>query len=215
MQEALLEAWLNFDPQRYAEEVLADAPLDNGCARITTLRLIPHLPRLRRLTAVDIFLPAGEEQTDLAFVEDVPALRYFSAPTTGMVDVSPLKAMAPRLLYLYGAVQFTNLDQLPQVKHTLGLFQVEPWHTLDFLCGRELINLALSEPAPDCDMSPIADMGMLRRLGCHGWVDLSVVPALAGLEEIEVDDWGPIDIEPLRNRSLVLELRRRNTHIGI
>ncbi|WP_143027841.1 hypothetical protein [Lentzea albidocapillata] len=134
---------------------------------------------------------------------------------TGVVDVSPLKATTPHSLFLYGAVQLENLDQLPPIEHTLGLFQVEPWHTLEFLRGRELVTLSLSEPAPDCDMSPIADMALLRRLGCHGWVDLSVVPAPPRLETIEVDDWGPIDIEPLRNRSLLLELRRRNLHVGI
>lgn len=215
VQEALLAAWLNFDRRRYADEVLADAPLDDGCARITTIGLIPHLSRLRRLTAVDISLTDDEEQTDLTFVQDVPGLRYLSVPVAGVIDVSPLKATTPHSLYLYGAVQLENLDQLPPVGHALGLFQVEPWCTLEFLRGRDLDTLSLSEPAPGCDMSPIAGMARLRRLGCHGWVDLSVVPAPPRLAEIEVDDWGPIDIEPLRNRSLVLELRRRNLHVGI
>lgn len=215
VQEALLDAWLNFDPERYAEEVLADAPLDNGYARIVTVRLIPYLSRLRNLTGIDLFLNSGEELRDLRFIEDVPNLRYLSAAVPGDVDVSPLKATTPRMVYLYGAGQFKNLDQLPRVEPTLGLFQFEPWRDLDFLRGRELTNLALSEPAPDCDMNPISGMSRLRRLGCHFWPDLNAVPKPPGLEVIELNHWASIDVRPLRDRRVTLELHRFNAHIGI
>ncbi len=71
VQEALVDAWLNFDPAQYAEVVLADAPLDEGYVEITTARLIPHLSRLRHLAGVDLFLSYEEPVSDLRFVGEV------------------------------------------------------------------------------------------------------------------------------------------------
>jgi hypothetical protein len=216
VQEALFDAWLNFDPERYADQVLADAPLDDGHVRITTVRLIPHLARLRNLAGLDLFLAPGEELHDLRFVEDMPALRYFTGATPGEVDLSVFKATNPRMLYLYGASRFCNPETLPRVEYNLGLFQFEPWSNLDFLRGRDLANLSLSAPAADCDLSPIAGMKRVRRLSCHGWTDLSVVPAPPGLEEIEIDGGlEEIDVRPLRGRQVNLVLQRTDSHIGI
>ncbi|MFS8104893.1 NACHT domain-containing protein [Lentzea alba] len=216
VQEALMEAWLNFDPERYADEVLAEAPLDEGYARITSVRLIPHLWRLRQLVGIDLFLQSSEKLRDLAFVESVPNIRYVSACVPGDVDMSPLRSTTPRVLYLYGSRRFRNLGELPRTHHTLGLFQNEPWDDLIFLRGQELTILGLSDPGPECDLSPIAELTQMSVLICHGWTDLSMVPEPPGLLVIEViSGQEAIDLTPLRDRSVTLRLYRHDEHIGI
>lgn len=215
VQLALLDAWRNFDAERYAEEVLADAPLVNGYVTIATPRLVAHLPRLRRLTDVHLFL-MGEAQSDLRFVEPVTRqLRYLSMRVTGEVDLSPLRTMNLEMLYLFGAERFTNLSALPRVRFNLHLYQDEPWQTLDFLRGREPSILGLSAPASSCDLSPIAQL-RVARLDCDSWPDLGALPVSPGVRQLRLlGRSGPIDLRPLRDHSLVLNLSRRDTHIGI
>ncbi|MET8759621.1 NACHT domain-containing protein [Lentzea sp. NPDC004782] len=214
VQEALLEAWLNFDPQRYAEEVLADAPLDNGYARITTTRLIPYLDLLQRLRGTDLWLD-DEAHTDLRFLDRVRGLRYLSTPTSGEIDVSPLEPTRPVVVNLRRAQQYSNLDRLPQIPVFLGLTQAEPWHDLDFLRGRACNNLHLSRTAPDCDLTPLAEVADLKTLYCYNWPDLSAMPDLPNLHTLGLGGHIPVDVLPLKNRSLVLELSRYLSYPGV
>jgi hypothetical protein len=214
VQEALLEAWLNFDPQRYAEEVLADAPLDNGYARITTARLIPYLDLLQRLRGTDLWL-VDETFADLRFLARVRGLRYFSTHTPGEIDVSPLESTRPRLVGLRGAKQYSNLDRLPHGLVLLGLRQAAPWRNLDFLRGRAFNYLHLSKPAPDCDLTPLAEVAGLDTLHCFNWPDLSTIPDLPNLRTLELGGRIPVDVLPLKYKSLELVLSRHLSYPGV
>jgi hypothetical protein len=217
VQKELLDAWLNFDPQRYAEEVLADAPLERGHARVQSARLIPHLSHLRHLVGTDALLLRHEAQPDLSFVRLLKGLRYLDARVTGEVDLSLLAATAPRMIYLMGAQRFANLDQLPSIEHSLCLYQREPWVSLEFLRGRAVRSLHLSAVASDCDLSPIAEVAGLRSLYCTRWPNLGALPPLPQLDTVFFgsDKSVPIDLRPLKDRRLRLMLHRDNTHIGV
>lgn len=217
VQKELIDAWLHFDPQRYAKEVLAEAPLDRGYARIQSARLIPHLSHLRHLVGTDVLLPRHEVQPDLSFVNQLKELRHLDAVVTGEVDLSLLAATAPRMLYLTGAQQFVNLDELPQVSHALALYQREPWASLEFVRGRTLRHLYLSEVAPDCDLSPIAQVLGLRTLTCSRWPNLGALPPLPHLDSVFFGTSRdvPIDLRPLSGRRLRLRLHQLNTHVGV
>ncbi|WP_086661225.1 NACHT domain-containing protein [Lentzea kentuckyensis] len=217
VQKELLDAWLHFDPQRYAEEVLADAPLEHGYARIRSARLMPHLSQLRHLVGTDVLLPPHEVQPDLSFVQWMPGLRYLDAPMAGEVDLSLLAGTAPHMIYLSRAQRFVNLDQLPSVVQTLALFQREPWISLEFLHGRALRGLQLSAVTRDCDLSPIAEVRGLRSLVCSCWPDLAALPPLPQLDRVFIGSERdvPIDLRPLKDRRLRLQLHRFNTHIGV
>ncbi|GAA3883573.1 NACHT domain-containing protein [Saccharothrix violaceirubra] len=62
VQTELITAWDYFDPETYAIEVLADAPLLEGWVSVWSARLIPHLRHLRNLAGV--MLAADESGTD-------------------------------------------------------------------------------------------------------------------------------------------------------
>ncbi|MGW6930637.1 NACHT domain-containing protein [Lentzea sp. NPDC054927] len=217
VQKELLDAWVRFDPRRYAEEVLADAPLDRGYALVQSARLIPHLHCLRRLIGTDVEIPPHEAQRDLGFVELVIGLRRLDARMSGEVDVSLLGSTTPSFVYLTWAQRFTNLDRLPSIRSWLGLLQREPWSSLEFLRGRALQRLHLSRVAPDCDLSPLVEVAGLRSLTCTDWQNLAALPALPQLDHVFLGrtEHVPIDVRPLRDRQLRLKLHRRNTHIGV
>ncbi|MCP2247117.1 NACHT domain-containing protein [Lentzea aerocolonigenes] len=217
VQKELVDAWLNFDPQRYAEEVLVDAPLDRGYARIASARLIPHLSHLRQLVGTDAWLPRHEIQPDLGFVGMLKGLRHLDVQTRGEVDLSLLAATAPRMIHVTGAQRFTNLDKLPPIETALALYQREPWADLEFVRGRRLKHLYLSEVASDCDLSPIAQVLGLRTLTCSRWPNLGALPPLPHLDSVFFGTSRdvPIDLRPLSGRHLRLRLHQLNTHIGV
>jgi hypothetical protein len=217
VQKELLDAWLHFDPQRYAEEVLADAPLERGYAKIESARLIPHLSHLRHLAGTDAILASHEVLPDLSFVDLLKELRSLKSKVSGEVDLSLLTATAPRMIYLTGAQRFMNLDRLPSIKESLGLYQREPWVSLDFLRGRALQSLQLSAVSSDCDLSPIAEIAGLRSLVCTRWPNLGALPPLPELDFVFFGGGKDfrIDLRPLKGRRLRLELHRLNTHIGL
>ncbi|MEV6238069.1 NACHT domain-containing protein [Lentzea sp. NPDC051838] len=217
VQEELVKAWLHFDPERYAEEVLADAPLQNGHARITSIRLIPYLSRLHRLAGTTVRLPVHEVQSNLRFVEHTPKIRLLSALVSGDVDLAPLEPMSPQTVSLVGARKFTNTDQLPHVTNRLALIQQEPWRELGFARGRHLNSLGLSKIDKNCDLNPIAGMTHLVKLECYGWTNLSVLPSPPGLRYLDILGWRsrPTSLRPLRGTSLHLRLRRRYLYVGV
>ncbi|MFJ8963144.1 NACHT domain-containing protein [Lentzea sp. NPDC102401] len=215
VQEALMKAWLSFDVQRYAEEVLADAPLVNGLATVESPRLFPHLCLLRHLTHVDVWLSLDEPQMSLSFVEDLPPLLYLYTHLQGAIDLSPLAGTRTLMIILGGAQRYTNKESLPEVRSSLGLYQREPWQSLDFLRGRSMRTLQLSKVDPDCDVSALAEVIGLRSLYCRGWSDPKIMSALPVLEFLALTGREPIDVRPLRDRSLKLQLYKRCTYVGV
>ncbi|SES01866.1 NACHT domain-containing protein [Lentzea albida] len=212
IQRELVEAWENFDVERYADEVLADAPLEEGIARIESTRLVPHLNRLRHLTGVGFWLSPDEWLPDLRIIEDLPRIAYFYAGVEGEIDLSPSEHTAPRLIYLTGAQRYTNTDKIPDVP-ALGLNQAEPWRSLDFLRGRSLRSLHLSTVAPDCDLSALAEMPTLKSLYCRGWCDAEAVAR--SVKVLGISGVNQFDVRPLRDLSLTLRLSRRSTYVGV
>ncbi|MFD9704805.1 NACHT domain-containing protein [Lentzea sp. NPDC059081] len=216
VQRELLDAWQHFDPKIYAEEVLADAPLVRGRAVIKSARQLPHLPRLQHLVSTDAVLPRHEMQSDLRFIRWTTGLRDLDAVVEGEADVSPLSETTPRQVFLLGARRFVNLERLPPIARSLGLYQQEPWTNLEFLRGRTLRHLYLSPVADSCDLNVITEVSRLRRLTCSRWTNLDALPPLPHLHSIFIGNSSrPIDLRPLKGRQLRLRLHRLNTHIGV
>ncbi|MDX8145984.1 NACHT domain-containing protein [Lentzea sp. BCCO 10_0061] len=214
VQEALMEAWLSFDLQRYAEEVLADAPLDDGIARIQSVRLYPHLFRLRNLTGVDVWLPRHESQPDLRGVAELPPLRHLFLWMHGRIDLSEPAETTPQMIYLSGAQRYTNITIASEV-HTFGLNQREPWDDLGFLRGRSVGHLYLSEAAPGCDLSPLSEVVGLEAVYAHNWRELEIFKEMPELKTLRLIGDEPIDVRPLRDLSLNLLLQRRCSYVGV
>ncbi|WP_330270598.1 NACHT domain-containing protein [Lentzea sp. NBC_00516] len=214
VQEALIAAWLSFDVQQYADEVLADAPLNSGLAKIESIRLFPHLARLRHLTCVDVWLPPNEPLPSLSLIEDLPPLNVFVTWLRGDIDLSPFAQKTPDSIFLTGARRYTNIERMPDVS-SLCLYQNEPWQSLDFLGGRSVRYLHLSDLAPGCDLSVLNELPDLKALYCRGWGDPQILSALPPLDRLSLTGKEPIDVRPLRDRSLKLLLYRWCTYVGV
>lgn len=72
VQEELISGWRYFDPQRYVDEVLADAPLVDGSVSISTGRQVPFLSRLQNLKSLHLTVVGEISKDELV---QVPALK--------------------------------------------------------------------------------------------------------------------------------------------
>lgn len=236
--DELVTAWTHFDPKRYADEVMARAPLETGRISINAARLIPHVAALRCET-VEMSLRSHEVLHDLAFAPDIRGLQYLYAHMAGTTALGPLESCENlHALYLFGADRFLELDRLPTRLHTLGLFQTEPWNNLSFLKDRWHVRLDLSQVADTCDLSVLDEMPALDAFGCRGWrsfgalaslpdvnelaivdmdaaVDLSGLPELPDVGVLLLRSGVGIDLRALAGRSLQLNLNRRQRHVGL
>ncbi|TWP52606.1 NACHT domain-containing protein [Lentzea tibetensis] len=189
VQRELAEGWLHFDPQRYAEEVLADAPLQRGAIMVKARRLFPHLPVLQHLAAVKVAVSREDTPDTLSFLDDVPSLVQVSLSLRGEVDLSPLGAH-PRLsvVALFGAREFTGLDTITGLRElrTANIHQDKALADIEFLRGTRLEHVSLSAVEPGADVSPFDGLP-LDYLGLHDWPpydDLSLLALLPRLTDL-------------------------------
>ncbi|MET9227408.1 NACHT domain-containing protein [Lentzea sp. NPDC003310] len=214
VQEALLSAWLHFDLQRYAEEVLADAALKGGVVMVESVRQLPHLARLTRLTGLSLSLHRSEFPVDFSFIEDLPRLRMIVALLRGEIDLEPFRGTELQFAQLIDARCYINTASMPSVP-TLGLIQKDPWSSLDFLRGKSVSTLILSGAAPECDLGALAEVTGLSSLSFSGAVSLETFPQLPGLRSLTLMSGSSVDVRPLQDQSLTLRLYRRKTYVGV
>ncbi|MGV9295309.1 NACHT domain-containing protein [Amycolatopsis sp. NPDC003676] len=131
VQMELAQAWEYFDPARYAEEVLADAPLIDGYLNVRSNHLIPHTKKLKNLTDLRIGLWDG----DFAGVSDAPALRdlFLVFAFEESISLKPLaRQTGLTRVSLHGARSYTDLNilkRLPELEH-LSLYRHTPWRSI-------------------------------------------------------------------------------------
>jgi NACHT conflict system protein/NACHT domain-containing protein len=98
VQKELIAAWRYFDPDEFAERVLADAPLLDGHMTIDDQALLPAITRLRNLSNLHLDL---RDLTDLEFLTRLPCLRR--AQVAGdFEDLAPLEHCADLELLMLG-----------------------------------------------------------------------------------------------------------------
>jgi hypothetical protein len=91
VQSELIDCWDYFDPERYAREVLADAPLLNGLIEIKHLRYLSQLQHINRISQVSVFLNVAEQVNDLQAIGGIEHLVGVRAYTTRRrIDLRPL-----------------------------------------------------------------------------------------------------------------------------
>jgi hypothetical protein len=187
VQRQLITAWEHFDPNDYADSVLADAPLDNGEVRIESAALLPALPRLRRLTRTEIWT---SQKLDLAQLTDVPHLTSLSAHVgvAGSLDH----------LARHTALSFVQLG-VGQQRRDLGVLAALP----------NLSGLYLHNLAADQDLTALAGLTELTGLGVPGVAVsgelLASLPALTNLQMSPPSGWNGDILTPLaRLESLIV-----------
>lgn len=96
----LLRAWPRFDPEQFAQTVLAGHPLNDGQLDIKDRRLIPALRHLVHLHRLGVEPPDDGGPVDLSFVREVPGLRELFV--SDLADLAPLAGSRLQLLWEFG-----------------------------------------------------------------------------------------------------------------
>ncbi|GLZ31162.1 ATP-binding protein [Lentzea sp. NBRC 105346] len=193
VQTELAAAWQHYDPERYAKEVLAEAPLDDGRIVIGTTRQVPHLGLLRYLSAVHLNLDVSDHQRDLAFLDSVPHLERLQVRFEGRVDLTPLTAHSRlHTLSLTGAHSFDNyavLSELPELR-SLQFTTVLEHQDLDFL--RHVPDVELLSVGPlssRADLTGLDHVPQVYYFSCTEWpsnVNLGPLGRLQNLRSLRL-----------------------------
>ncbi|RSN65538.1 ATP-binding protein [Amycolatopsis sp. WAC 04182] len=194
VQMQLSEAWQYFDPERFADEVLADSPLQNGKFEVNAGRLVPYTGRLRHLDALSVRLPGSEKQSDLGLLADAPALRVVDLDFTenAAVDVTSLTDH-PALteISLYFAKKYTGLQALSSLAALgeLTIFRSSPWRGLEaFSRLTQVRTLTLDHLRSVTSLKALAAMTSLTKLSlweCSRRA-LAATPPIAGIDMLSL-----------------------------
>ncbi|RSD13733.1 NACHT domain-containing protein [Amycolatopsis eburnea] len=174
VQEQLTEAWQYFDPERFAVDVLADSPLDEGQATVRSARLLPHLHRLRNLTRAKVKLSPADELSDLGVLDGLPHLGHVRLCFDGetIVDLAPLREHpAVTSLSLNFARGYTNVQHLKHLDRLvfLALTGNTPWRNLDGFAGlADLDFLAVDQLQEVETLDPLCALENLNTLFLRG-----------------------------------------------
>nr|WP_232328369.1 NACHT domain-containing protein [Kibdelosporangium sp. MJ126-NF4]CEL20792.1 putative large ATP-binding protein [Kibdelosporangium sp. MJ126-NF4]CTQ98403.1 putative large ATP-binding protein [Kibdelosporangium sp. MJ126-NF4] len=176
VQLELINGWDYFDPQRYAEEVLADAPLGGGWLIASATRFLPHVKALRHLT--DLWISIDQAVPDLDILVDLPALTtVFLQLEPRTVDLAPL-AQHGGLAHvsLNSASDYTGLGSLAGLPNleTLRIFQQASFTDIDFvrdLPGVEILGLGRVDDV--VDYAPLDALPKLANLWLWNSASLS------------------------------------------
>lgn len=170
VQKQLSEAWQYFDPERFADEVLADSPLWNGKFEVNAGRLLPYVGRLRHLDALSVRLLNSERQSDLGLLSAIPALRTLDLDFDENANVE-LTSLAdhPALtkVSLYFAKKYTSLQALKSLEalDELILLRSSPWRGLGALSRlTQVRTLTLDHLESVKSLETLAAMTSLTRL---------------------------------------------------
>ncbi|WP_345462760.1 NACHT domain-containing protein [Actinoallomurus oryzae] len=189
VQEELVKGWEYFDADRYASEVLADAPLIAGSLRLSEPRLLPAARHLRRLTSLHL---------DPQVMDDLSLLSDLDKPFTRLSihglrsgGLEPLTAYAETLEDLTVSTEasvedFTPLHRLRRL-HALAL-TAHGITDLHFVRGLpELRQLLLGRLTNVTDLSPLREQGSLTSLtltNCHALEDIRDLPVPRSLTQL-------------------------------
>ncbi len=175
VQRELVTGWDYFDPDRYAAEVLADAPLTYGSLYLENRRHLRSLHRLGHLEGVGVEMLVLE---DLDFLRGVRPLQWLSLNSLGEVDLDEVASQRElRNLSLRlerrRHVDLGFLTRLPRLQE-LTLGNVDFGGDVAFLDSLpRLERLTLNSMESVRDFGPVARQTGLRSLFLFGAVHLS------------------------------------------
>jgi hypothetical protein len=189
VQVELLNGWQYFDPERYAKEVLADAPLlPNGFAHISLFRFTPYLRHLRNLRSVELSVM---NQIELEAAGEVPHLKTLmlngECKLSGIprgLEISTLSAFA------IAPIERSDLDSLAHLPALSELLlsdqELRSIRGLEALAS--LTSLTLYGPIED--LSPLTSIAQLGKLaiGEEATVSSSVLARLPALRDLRLTD---------------------------
>ncbi|GAA1266723.1 NACHT domain-containing protein [Saccharothrix xinjiangensis] len=206
-----------FEPERYAEEVLADSPLCGGDFTLTSRHLLPHVSRFRHLTRLSVEFSQHEELVDLHFLSGLPALHKISLSMRydSTVDLGPL-AEHDNLasVIISNARRFIHLRSLVRLPiGQLSLGRLRRVHSLRPLSAVESLRSVCLHHADERVLRTLAEMPQVHRLqilwSYKGGGEEAVVEAFPGISWINVIGIAKVNIASFRElplRSMTIQV---------
>ncbi|MEJ3742845.1 NACHT domain-containing protein [Actinomycetes bacterium KLBMP 9797] len=200
VQRELTEVWRYFDPEQYAQQVLQDAPLDEGRVWITEPALLPYASDLRHLTAIRLDC---ESTVDLTSIGASPKLtrlnltRDWRGSTRTLAMFPNLRALLLMTDRAITAADVRPLTELPKLRRLWlygGGVQQDAVDALTLATDLTEVHMA---SADNTDLSAVARMPALRMLGITGRASGSF-PRLPtnGLSGLSLGHWGSAPDDP-------------------
>lgn len=190
VQEELAKGWEYFDPDVYAQRVLADAPLIDGHLNASPRLLFAarHLTHLKSLSCYSGPL------ADLAFLNSLSQpLRRLSVGDLKSGDLSRLATCAETLEELYISTEATIQDYTPVLQlPKLTDLRIQATACADIGFVRDLPqlrNLQLGNLTDTIDFSPLLSQTSLERLSldeCPGLRELASLPSLRAVANLVI-----------------------------
>jgi hypothetical protein len=175
VQRELVASWGYFDPEFYAQRVLADAPLPGGLVYVTNPQLLPHLHRLKHLGAFDVDLAEPAELSALSSMSGFRSLQLRGAAASSIGTLGTCPGLERLILSSFLMEDgILPLPALPGLRH-LDIQATTPLPDLGFLS----------------EMPGLTSLGLGRLGAVTDWTPLF---ALRKLEQLLLVDAGPIDL---------------------
>jgi hypothetical protein len=191
VQDELIAAWEYFDPEEYARQVLAGAPLHRGRVDIENPATLPTMPLLRNLRRIRAYLPKG---TTLDCLAGVPSLYTVTAQEITADSLAVLsehkKLQLVNLYQIHGT--FTDLSPLFGLRklEELYLYADCSMSDISFLARLPRLKfLGLSSVDHIRDFTPITRHNSLQGLwlfGCPGLTDIGALQSLTSLRKLSL-----------------------------
>ncbi|GAA1869853.1 NACHT domain-containing protein [Pseudonocardia ailaonensis] len=195
VQAQLVNAWRYFDTEKYAREVLADAPLDRGRLQIGRTEVLPYLGYLKNLTSVHFEASRSRVLSDLRCFAEIPFLRIVSVKVEGTVDLSPLQG-ASNLLMLSVFGDHTGIRGLGTLQSLSELRSLQ----LQGVDSLELFEALSNSP----------QISHLTLNGASGLRELSAIPAFEKLRSLDL-----FGLNGLRNIDRLAEMSEHLTGLSL
>ncbi|MFG3010836.1 NACHT domain-containing protein [Streptomyces cinerochromogenes] len=209
---ALIDAWVYFDADAYADRVMAGIPLNGVRVSLTHSHQLRAAMRLRSLTSLTIAFPIQDlsavaelvplkqlvctvrETADLSVLRGHPGLNLFLLAGNPSVRHAEALADLPALRYLQlPLASLDGIESLPFMPHitVLGFLDVTEKTRLDSLAQNKLLRYLLLSSSPRSqlpDLAPLSALPVLRSLRLFSFdvrdLPQRLVPACPQLTEL-------------------------------
>lgn len=221
VQFELIDCWRYFDPARYADIVLGDAPLLQGHIDVQDVAWLPHLRRLRKLVSAHVQI-YPDRLDDLSVLYGLRGLTRLLARVNGRCSISPLHASLSLEYLNLTADGFADMHDLLllQSLRELVLKSSEPVTDLSFAAElTELRRLEVDRVGDSADLSPVLEHPSVRSLGlrnCAAPVDVAALAKLPALNRLDLRGYAhPLDVSAFEDRPIQLMLNRDQPVTGL
>ncbi|WP_433869262.1 NACHT domain-containing protein [Saccharopolyspora sp. CA-218241] len=174
VQLQIEKAWQYFEPERFADSVLAQSPLNKGRIAVHSRRFLPYVTSLQALTSLAVELPYHEPIDDLKLLTGIPSLENLSlfCMRDQNLDLRPLSEHVNlKTLEIRSAKNFANTSALHHLRElrSLTLTPTSPWRSIEFFSQmRNLDSLVVFGLSRLENLAPISHLNLTSLLleGC-------------------------------------------------